>query len=114
MPSDRCREALGHIRENIALAREFFGGLHFAAFAPDIRTLYAVTRCPEIISGASHRPAPEVRERHAHLPWVQVARAGNVYRHEYDGLEPEMPWRTVHEALPVLLAAAEAELGAAP
>lgn len=81
MTFDRSREALGHIVENIGLAQAFTAGLAFEDFQADTKTFYAVMRCLEIISEASHRLTPEIRERDAHLPWRQVAAAGNVYRH---------------------------------
>jgi uncharacterized protein with HEPN domain len=119
MPSDaetarRSREALGHIRDNIRLAQGFCAGLDEAGFLADTRTLYAVIRCLEIISEASRRLLPEVRARHAGQPWAQIATAGNVYRHDYPGVREDVVWRTVHAALPPLLAAVEAELAAAP
>ena len=110
MPFDRSREALGDIVENIGLARSFVAGFDFASFAADRKTYYAVVRCLEIVSEASRRLKPEIRARHAQLPWAQIAAAGNIDRHEYHLVETEMIWKAVHEALPVLLAAVEAEL----
>lgn len=110
MPSDRSREALGDIAENIRLAQEFLGGRSLEEFSADRKTVYAVVRCLEIVSEASRRLRPEIRARHAHLPWRQMAAAGNVYRHEYPSLEAEMVFKAVYEALPPLLAAVEAEL----
>lgn len=59
MPSSRSRQALLDIRDNIRLARQFTEGLSFERFCGDKRTVYAVTRCLEIISEASRRrPSP--------------------------------------------------------
>jgi uncharacterized protein with HEPN domain len=109
-PVDRTRAVLGHIRENIVLAQGFLGGLDATGFAADLRTRYAVTRCLEIISEASRRLDPGLRARHPQIPWPQVAAAGNIFRHEYEGVRPEVLWRTVKDALPPLLAAVDAEL----
>ncbi len=38
---------------------------------------------------------------------------GNVYRHDYDNVQPDFVWRTVHERLPALLAAVEDEIALA-
>lgn len=111
MPSDRSRQALADIRDNIRLALRFTEGLDLAGFEADIRTRYAVTRCLEVISEASRRVAEEVQARHPAIPWRQIAAAGNVYRHEYGEVRPDMLWRTVREALAPLLSATEAELG---
>ena len=64
MLSDRSRQALLDIRDNIVLAREFTAGLTAERFARDQRTFYAVTRCLEIISEASRRLDEDVRARY--------------------------------------------------
>ncbi|MDB5412118.1 MAG: hypothetical protein JWR10_453 [Rubritepida sp.] len=111
MRSDRSRDALRDIRDNIRLAQEFTEGLDASSFAEDARTRYAVIRCLEIISEASRRVGEAVQARHPQLPWSQIASSGNIYRHEYEDVRPEVLWRTVREALRPLLAAVEAELG---
>lgn len=50
MPSDRIDGTLQDILHHIDLAIEFASGLDGEAFAADLRTVYAVTRCLEIIS----------------------------------------------------------------
>lgn len=111
MRSDRARDALRDIRDNIRPAQGFVRDMDFPAFAAHARTRYAVTRCLEILSWASRRVGEAVRTRHPQLPWLQIARAGHIYRHEYEEVRAEMLWRTVTDALPPLLLAVEAELG---
>lgn len=55
MPSEAALAALRDIQHHIGLATEFVRGLTFEAFRDDTRTVYAVTRCLEIISEASRR-----------------------------------------------------------
>jgi uncharacterized protein with HEPN domain len=85
MPSDRIDGALRDVLHHIDLAIEFAGGLDREAFAADLRTVYAVTRCLEIISEASRRLPEELKARHPAIAWRQMAAAGNVYRHNYEG-----------------------------
>jgi uncharacterized protein with HEPN domain len=66
------------------LAARFVEGLSCEAFCADMRAVYAVTRCLEIISEASRRLPDEIKDRHKELPWKQIAGAGNVYRHDYE------------------------------
>ena len=80
------------------------------AFADDTMRIYAVVRALEIISEASRGLQDDLRERHPEIPWRSIAGAGNVYRHDYDDVQERYIWRTVHEALPPLLAAVESEL----
>ncbi|MEJ0016694.1 MAG: HepT-like ribonuclease domain-containing protein [Acetobacteraceae bacterium] len=114
MPSDRSRQALHDIRENARLALEFAAGLDVVGFARDRRTVYAVTRCLEIIPEASRRLDTVVRERHPSLPWRAIMGSGNIDRHDYDNVAEEQLWRTVNHSLPDLIAAMNEELGAVP
>jgi uncharacterized protein with HEPN domain len=64
MPSDRTDGTLRDILHHIDLAMQFVLGLDREAFKADIRTVYAVTRCLEIISEASRRLPEEMKARH--------------------------------------------------
>jgi len=72
--------------------------------------LYAVIRCLEIISEASRRLSDELKGRHAHIPWREMAAAGNFYRHKYEDVLPQRVWKTLQEDLPPLRAVIEKEL----
>lgn len=113
MPFDRDADRLEDIREAIELAKQFISGT-YDEFAQDTKTIFAVVRCLEIISEASRRVDQGFRDRHPDLPWVQIAAAGNVYRHDYRMVRTDIVWETVQKALPPLLEAIEAELGPAP
>jgi uncharacterized protein with HEPN domain len=110
MPSERSLRALSEILDNAMLAQRFVEGLTAETFAADRKTFYAVTRCLEIISEASRRLDDDVRASHPRLPWKQIMAAGNVYRHAYDNVAESLVWRTVHDRLPELIAAAQSEL----
>jgi len=84
------------------------------AFKADRRTFYAVTRCLEIVSEATRRLPPSVRDRHPELPWRAIMGAGNVYRHDYDNVAEEFVWRTVQISLGPLLAIVESEIARLP
>lgn len=60
------------------MAIQFLQGLSFDAFRDDTRTVYAVTRCLEIISEASRRLPSEMKARYPSIPWKDMAGAGNV------------------------------------
>src|ERR1700722_14752907 len=108
-PSDP-RKRLLDIRDNIRLARAFIEGVDFDAFRDNQLLFYAVTRALEIISEASRRLPDDMKARHPNIPWVEMAGAGNVYRHDYEEVRQLLVWGTVHNRLPVLLAAIEQEL----
>lgn len=78
MPSDpdTVIGALVDIRENIGLAFSFIGSVSVDQFLTDRRTVYAVTRCLEIISEASRRLPPELKALYPHIRWQGMAGAG--------------------------------------
>ena len=82
----------------------------YEAFAADERTLYAVTRCLEIISEASRRLPDKLKARHADVPWRQIAGSGNIYRHDYEDVLPGILWNTVLHHLEGLERAVQVEL----
>ena len=110
MPSRATENSLLHIRENIYLARQFVAGLDCERFRDDTKSFYAVVRCLEIISEASRRLPDDIKAKYPHIPWREMAAAGNVYRHEYEDVRQRRVWATIEERFPDLLATVEAEL----
>jgi uncharacterized protein with HEPN domain len=110
MRSRQVEAALREILHHIELAASFSAGLDQGAFKGDLKTLYAVTRCLEIISEASRRLTDDLKARHPSIGWKQMAAAGNVYRHDYEDVAAEFVWETVQRALPPLRTAIAAEL----
>src|SRR5882757_7412364 len=110
MPSDRADGALRDILHHIDLAMGFVEGFDRETFKADIRSVYAVTRCLEIISEASRRLSADLKARHPGIAWKQMAGAGNVYRHDYEDVAAQLVWDTVERALPPLRTAVEQEI----
>lgn len=67
-------------------------------------------RCLEIISEASRRLPPEIKERHPEIEWTDVAGAGSIYRHQYHAVSDEIIWQTVQEDLEPLRIVVEQKL----
>lgn len=112
MPSKAADTALRDILHHIELAQNFVAGFKRAAFVADTRTVYAVTRCLEIISEASRRLPDEVKIRHPNIPWKAMAGAGNVYRHDYEDVAARYVWETVCRDLPLLRVVIQREIDA--
>lgn len=111
MPSEDIQQtALLDIRDNIEFARSLVSGMPYEAFRDDRVIFYAATRCLEIISEASRRLSPDMKDRHPHIAWRKIAAAGNIYRHNYEDVQQKLVWSTIHDDLPVMLAAVEAEI----
>jgi uncharacterized protein with HEPN domain len=101
MPSDALA-ALSDIERHIDFASQFVEGLDYERFRDDTCTVFAVTRCLEIISEASRRLPDSSKALYPWIPWKEIAGAGNVYRHDYEDVAAKMVWDTVQLALPPL------------
>lgn len=110
MRSERAYAALLAIQLHGRDAQTFLDRMSREAFREDRRTFHAVTRCLEIISEATRRLPQSLKERHTHLPWRDIADAGNVYRHEYDNVAADFVFKTATVDLPMLLAVVDQEL----
>jgi uncharacterized protein with HEPN domain len=112
MRSNSSLAALRDIEHHIALAVSFTADLSYETFRDDLRTVYAVTRCLEIISEASRRLPDTLKARHPTIPWKDIAGAGNIYRHDYEDVAAEYVWDTVQSDLSPLQAVIQQELAA--
>jgi uncharacterized protein with HEPN domain len=110
MPSKSVQTPLRDILRHLDLAVQFVAGFDYAAFHDDARTIYAVTRCLEIISEASRRLPEDLKARHPSIAWSQMAGAGNVYRHDYEDVAARFVWDTIKRDLPPLRIVIEQEL----
>jgi uncharacterized protein with HEPN domain len=110
MPSDSAVAALRDIEHQINLASQFVAGLDFEQYCNDTRTLYAVTRCLEIIPEASRRIPVEIKARYSSIAWKGMAGAGNIYRHDKEDVAAKLVWDTVQLALPPLQSVVAPEL----
>jgi len=95
---------------HIDLAEQFAHGHTYESLRDDLQALYAVIRSLEIISEASRRLSDELKARHPHIPWRDMAAAGNFYRHNYEDVTPRRVWTTIREHLPPLRAVIDKEL----
>lgn len=110
MPSRAAEAALRDIHRHIDLATTFIEDVGPDDLGNDLRTLYAVIRCLEIISEASRRLPDDLKTRHPDIAWKQIAGAGNIYRHDYEDVTAQIIWNTVVLALPILKVAIEVEI----
>jgi uncharacterized protein with HEPN domain len=68
-------------------------------FEADWQKRWLVERGLEIISEASRRLGADVKSRHEHIPWPKVAAIGNILRHEYERIAPDILWKLVQDDL---------------
>ena len=114
MPSNPIETPLRDILHHIDLAVQFVADTDYPSFQDDVRTIYAVIRCLEIISEASRRLPDSLKERHPSIAWKEMAGAGNIYRHDYEDVAAQFVWETVRRSLSPLRAVIKQELGLRP
>jgi len=110
MPSEKDSVTLREMLDHVDLAERFARGRSFESLRDDPMPLYAITRCLEIISEASRRLSDELKARHPHIPWREMAAAGNFYRHKYEDVLPRRVWKTLQQDLPLMRAVIGQEL----
>lgn len=99
MPFENDHAPLLDIFENIARAKSFVKDIDYKSFSESPLHSYAVVRALEIISEASRRLSDDLKGRHPHIPWKQIAGSGNIFRHDYEDVLEKIVWDTVHGAL---------------
>lgn len=93
---------LQDIVDAIERLRPELDGVSLEAFLADQRMRWYVERGIEIISEASRRVPNSLKDGRPEVPWREIAAIGNVLRHEYRDVAPEIIWRVVRDDLPDL------------
>jgi hypothetical protein len=75
-PAATAEASLRDMLHHMDLASQFVVGIDFENFRDNTRTLYAVTRCLEIISEASRRLSTEIKAGHPSIAWKEMAGPG--------------------------------------
>ncbi len=82
-------------------------GLDFATFAADRRVRQLVERNLEILSEASRRIPDRLKAAEPDVPWREIAGIGNVLRHDYGEVRPDILWGVRPHRLAALKAAVQ-------
>ena len=85
LQADDVLQAIANIEADTA-------GLDFERFAADRRARQLVERNLEIISEASRRLPDTLKAAEPDVPWREIAGIGNVLRHDYGEVKPEILW----------------------
>ncbi len=104
---------LGDIVEAIDRIRSSLTGISLEDFENNWEKRWVVERGVEIISEASRRLPHELKDRNPGIPWRKVAGIGNVIRHDYERVAPDVLWKLIQDDLPTLEKVCRAELSAA-
>ena len=88
------------ILNNMRRAEEFMAGLSSEEFGKDVKSLYAVLRCLEVIGEAAKNVPPDMRAKYRFIPWKDMAGMRDKVIHFYFGVNTEKVWLTVKEDIP--------------
>ena len=90
---------LADIIEAIERIRRVLDGVTLEAFEQNWEKRWLVERGIEIISEASRHLTDDIKERRPEIPWPKVAGIGNVLRHAYDYVAPDVLWKLAQDDL---------------
>lgn len=83
-------------------------------FYSDDRTQEATIRCFEVIGEAIKRLDPSLTAQYPSVPWRGFAGMRDVLIHQYDDVQLDTIWETIHEDIPTLKEAVQALLDSLP
>ena len=107
--SSKQQDWADHIVEIIDRITEYLGSPPTAERLEERVVRDAVERCLERVSEAVarlHRAGVPLDNLAPEVPWVDIRNFGNIVRHDYDGVDPDVIRDTVTADLPALRAAA--------
>jgi uncharacterized protein with HEPN domain len=104
---------LADIIEAIERIRRVLDGVTLEAFEQSWEKRWLVERGVEVISEASRHLTDDIKERRTEVPWSKVAGIGNVLRHAYDHVAPDVLWKLAQDDLATIESVCRAELAAA-
>lgn len=102
MPTRSPRVWLVDIRTEIAGIRELTKDADLAAFAASWAMKRAVQHALLIIAEAAKHLPPELKTTHPQVPWARIHGLGNILRHEYRRIDPDILWSVITDRLPDL------------
>jgi uncharacterized protein with HEPN domain len=78
----------------------FISGMDLDAFESDDKTTSAVLRKLEIIGEAVKQIPDEIRQKHSHVPWKEMAGMRDKLIHFYFGVDNHLVWKAITKRLP--------------
>jgi uncharacterized protein with HEPN domain len=88
--------------EAMERVRNVIADVPLESFEANWQMQWLVERGIEILSEASRHLTDELKARHPEIPWPKVAGIGNVLRHDYERIAPDVLWKLARDDLPPL------------
>lgn len=99
MPSEKPGRRFQDILDNIERIERFTADVDFADFVAQEHVVYAVLFALLIISEAARKLGEQATRLAPDQPWSDIGSIGNVLRHQYDDVDPEVIWSIVRRDL---------------
>jgi uncharacterized protein with HEPN domain len=93
------------IQTEIVVIREHLAGVDFDAFVGNRGLRHIIQHALLIISEAARQIPDSMALKHPSVPWHAVKSFGNVLRHEYFNVDPDLVWDIAENYLDELEAA---------
>lgn len=98
----RLQEACSHIWHAIDEIEQFTSGLTTEDMLRDNLRLRAIERCLQVITEAAKHVPAGARDLHPEIDWSAIVAMGNILRHEYFRINPDIVIRVVrHDLAPL-------------
>jgi uncharacterized protein with HEPN domain len=110
LPSKKPFQRLEDILDNIGLIKDYTRGASHDSFVQDRKTQDAVERCLARISEAASKLESAAEALIPDQPWSEIRGIGNIIRHEYDTVDPDIVWNIINRDLDSLKNSIEAAL----
>ena len=105
---------LREIEENCLRIVAYSAHLDFARFEADHLRRDAIERCIERVSEAAKKLGTKAEEIVPGQPWAAIRAVGNILRHQYDEIAPDVVGRIAVEDVPRLPAAVRIAVATGP
>jgi uncharacterized protein with HEPN domain len=93
---------LKDILDNLELAERFTIGMSYNEFHADVKTVYAVIRCLEVVGEAAKNIPVAIRRKYPDIPWKEMAGMRDKLIHGYSGVDSNKVWLVVQNYSPQL------------
>jgi uncharacterized protein with HEPN domain len=103
MTADRDVQSLRDMLEYSRLTQRLIRGKTRAEIDADEVVHLALRKALEIVGEAARRLSGDLRERHPHIPWVDIIGMRNWLTHRYDAIDPDAVWQALHGDVPALI-----------
>lgn len=110
MPSKNPIQRFEDILDNIGRIIEYTRNISYKSFIEDWKTLDAMERCLARISEAASKLEGAAEALVPDQRWSAIRAIGNVIRHEYDSVDPQIIWNIVRRDLDPLKTAVDSAL----